>query len=123
MPSHDGHQVFLAVFLDALILGNHHHAISHFSCTGVHQVTLTLDLNHTDAAAFPELSGLGIFDFMFAVKNGLNGSTAFSGRQVRMVTQTGDIDVYFAGGFQNRRPGRHLHRLSVDGHPYSAHFH
>jgi hypothetical protein len=67
MPGHDGHHIFLTLFPDALILGNHPHAIGRFSCTGTHQFTLTRDLNQTDPAAFSELPGPGIIDFMFAV--------------------------------------------------------
>jgi hypothetical protein len=32
-----------------------------------------------------------------------------------MVTQTGDKNIDLAGGFQNRRPGRHFKRLPIDG--------
>ena len=86
MPRHDRHQVLLTLFRDALILGNHPHAIRHFRCARAHQIALASDLNQTDAAAFSELFGLGIFDFACTVKNGLNRRAVYSGRQIRMVT-------------------------------------
>jgi hypothetical protein len=121
MPDHDGRQVFLSFFLYTLILSNHQHAICHFSCTGTHQVAPTLDLNHTDAAAFSGLVGLGIFYIVFALKNGLNRGAVFGRRQVRMVAQTRNINICLTGRFQNRRPGRHFNRLSIDGQIYSIH--
>ena len=121
MPGHDRHQVFLTLVLYTLILGNHDHAICCFSCTGAHQIALTLYLNHTDAAALTGLLRHGIFYFVFALENSLNRGAVFSRRQIRMVTQTGDKNIDLAGGFQNRRPCRHFKRLSINGQIYGIH--
>jgi hypothetical protein len=121
MPNHDRQQVFPAFCLYPVILGYYHHTIRHFRSAGIHQVAPTLDLDHTDATAFSRLPREIILDFLFTVKNGLDSGPVFGGRQVRMITQTGDIDICFAGCLQNGRSGRNLNRLSIDGHAYRVH--
>jgi hypothetical protein len=102
-------------------LSHHHHAVCNFSCTRVCQVTSALHLDHTDAAAFPGIPWQGIFDSAFSLKNCLNGGTIFDRRQIRMVTQAGNINARLASGFQDGRPGRYLNPLSIYDHRYSIH--
>jgi hypothetical protein len=56
------------------------------------------------------------------MENDLNRGAVLGRRQVRVVTQTGNINIGLPGCFQNRRPGGHFNELSVDGQIYNAHF-
>jgi hypothetical protein len=65
---------------------------------------------------------VSILDFMFTVKNGSGSGETSGRRQVRMITQTRDINISFAGGLQNGRSGRNLNRLPIDGQTNRIHF-
>ena len=121
VPGHNRQQVFLALGSDTRILRDDDHPIRCRRCTGSDQIALPFDLDHTNTATVAELFRRNIFYFKFTLKNSPKRRAVLSRRQIRVVTQTGNINTCPAGSLQNCRSGRRFHLLIVYDQIYGFH--